>query len=317
MTTVNTVLGPVSPDQLGITLMHEHTVIGPAGWDSPTYAYGKDIRTPANKVITAVEKAKLHGVKTIVSASPYDLGRCAELDKIVAGETGINIISATGMYMQPGDCPVGLSEKTTVDRLYNLFMQDINQGIGTSGIKAGVIKAATSYGRIFPLEVAVLKAAARASRDSGVPVITHTQDGTMGPDQAMILTEAGADPHKVVIGHMCGNSDLEYQAATLKYGVSVAFDRWGLGIFQPDMLRKATLTGLLGKGFVDHIVLSHDYIPKWIGQGPQTPASELPLIAEWSYTHIFRNIIPQIKAAGITDGQINTMLVDNPRRIFE
>ena len=321
MTAINTVLGPVASDQLGITLMHEHTVIGPANWDKETGRYGKDIKTLAKAVIVAMEDAKRYGIKTIVDASPHDLGRSVELDKMVAGEIGINIISATGMYMQPQDLPApagpGPAEDEVVDRLYEWFMQEITTGIGTSGVKAGVIKVATSYRRIFPYEGAILKAAARASRDSGVPVITHTQDGTMGPEQAKMLTGEGAGPQKVVVGHMCGNANLEYQVATLESDVSVAFDRWGLGIIYPDILRQATLIGLLGIGFAERIVLSHDHIPEWVEQRPQTPAFALPLIAQWSYTHIFRNIIPQLKSAGITDAQVNSMLVDNPRRIFE
>jgi len=313
MPDINTVLGPVTAGQLGITLMHEHTVIGPAAWDRED---GRDIEMPAKTVIAAMEEAKRCGVNTIVNAGPRDLGRSVELDKIVSGETGINIVEATGMYMQPVDISAA-SEKETIDRLYEWFMQEITLGIGDSGVKAGVIKAATSYRRIFPYEAAILRAAARASSDTGVPVITHTQDGTMGPEQAALLTEAGADPRKVVIGHMCGNADLEYQAATLDRGVSVSFDRWGLGIIYPDILRLAALIGLLGIGLGDRIVLSHDYIPKWIEQQPETPDFARPLIAEWSYTHIFRNIIPRLKSAGVTESQVNAMLVDNPRRIFE
>lgn len=317
MPVVNTVLGPVAAAKLGITLMHEHTVIGPAGWDKDPGSYGKDLKSLARPVIAAMEDAKRYGVKTMVNAGPYDLGRSVELDKMVAGETGINIISTTGMYMQPGDLPAGRSEKEAVDRLYERFMREITAGIGKSGVKAGAIKVATSYGRIFPYEEAILKAAARASHDSGAPVITHTQDGTMGPEQARLLTAEGADPRKVVIGHMCGNANLEYHSATLESDVNIAFDRWGLGIIYPDILRRATLTGLLGIGFASRIVLSHDYIPEWVKKQADVPDFAKPLIAEWSYTHIFRNVIPQLKSAGVTDEQVNMMLVDNPRRIFE
>jgi phosphotriesterase-related protein len=317
MPAVNTVLGPISADQLGITLMHEHTIIGPPDWDEEIGKYGKDMKTLAKTVSVALEGAKRYGVKTIVNAGPHDLGRSVELDKIASAETGVNIILSTGMYMRPGDLPGGRSETEMVDRLYERFMQEITSGIGESGIKAGAIKVATSYGCISPYEEAILKAAARASRDSGAPVITHTQDGTMGPDQARLLTGEGADPRKVVIGHMCGNSSLEYQVATLESDVSLAFDRWGLGVIYPDILRRATLAGLLGIGFANRIVLSHDYIPDWVQQRPETPEFAKKLIAEWSYTHVFRNIVPQLESAGITDAQVNAMLVDNPRRIFE
>jgi phosphotriesterase-related protein len=313
MASVNTVLGPISADKLGITLMHEHTAIGPADWDKDP---GQDVRAVAVRVIEAVKQARSFGVKTIVNAGPQVLGRSIELDRIVAEETGVNIVISTGMYMMRRELPSS-SESATIDRLYDLFMQEITQGIGDTSVKAGAIKVATSHKRIFPYEEAVLKAAARASRDTGVPVISHTEEGTMGPDQAMVMTEAGADPRKLVIGHMCGNADLAYQVATLERDVSVSFDRWGLGIIYPDMMRLAALIGLLGIGLGNRIVLSHDFIPVWIEKQPETPDFIKPLISEWSYTHIFRNIIPRLKEAGVTDSQVNAMLVDNPKRIFE
>lgn len=307
---VNTVLGAVPAGQLGITLMHEHTATGPIGWEKK-----QDVKEVAATVIVAVREAQKFGVKTIVNAGPEALGRNVELDKIVSGETGVNIISSTGMYMNPADLPG--PEKDTIERLAERFIQEITTGIGKSGVRAGAIKVATSYQAIYPYEEAILKAAARASRETGVPIITHTHDGTMGPQQAEMLTGAGADPRKVVIGHMCGNANLAYQVMTLEKEVSVSFDRWGLNVIYPDVLRLGTLIGLLGIGLGDRIVLSHDHIPAWLQPWGVIPDEDKPLMVEWSYTHIFRNIIPKLKAAGVKDTQINAMLVDNPRRIFE
>jgi len=314
---INTVSGPISPDRLGITLMHEHMVMGPSGWDSDVHIYGKDIIKLADTVVTALLEAGSYGVKTVVDASPYDLGRSIELDKIVADKTGINIVVATGMYMQPHDIPSSKNEKDIIDQYYQRFMRELTIGIGDTGVKAGIIKVSTSRKRIYPLEEAVLKAAAHASHDSGAPIITHTEDGTMGPQQANVLIQNGAVPGKVVIGHACGNANLEYHVEILEKDVYLGFDRWGVGIIYPDVMRKATIIGLLGIGFADHIVLSHDHISEWVGQRPQLPPFIKPLMSNWSYAHIFKNIIPQLKEAGITDDQVNTMLVENPRRIFQ
>ena len=151
-----------------------------------------------------------------------------------------------------------------INALYDTFMRDITVGIHDTGIRAGVIKVATSESHIFPYEEIALKAAAKAQKETGVPIITHTQEGTMGPEQASLLLGEGADPRKVVIGHMCGNSDISYQLAVLKQGVSVNFDRWGLDIIYPDDLRKATLIELVNRGFADRIVLSQDHIAHWL-----------------------------------------------------
>jgi len=139
----------------------------------------------------------------------------------------------------------------------------------------------------------------------------------MGPEQAALLTGEGVNPKKIVIGHMCGNADLQYQMSVIDKGVYVGFDRWGIDFLFPDNLRKATVLGLLGLGFADRIVLSQDCNARILGRAFVMPDFIQALIANWSYTHIFKNIIPQLKQAGVTDAQIGQMLVDNPRSIFD
>ncbi|MBI5443135.1 MAG: phosphotriesterase-related protein, partial [Deltaproteobacteria bacterium] len=118
--------------------------------------------------------------------------------------------------------------------------------------------------------------------------------------------------------HMCGNSDVEYHQEVLKKGTFISFDRFGLNIFMPDTIRTNTLIDLLGKGYEKQIMLSHDYIINWLGRdfGSLLPEAALPLVADWNLTNIFKNILPALKEANITDKQINTLMVDNPRRFF-
>jgi len=138
----------------------------------------------------------------------------------------------------------------------------------------------------------------------------------MGPEQAALLTGEGVDPKKIVVGHMCGNASLEYQMSVIDKGVYVGFDRWGIDFLFPDNLRRATVLGLLGLGFADRIILSQDCNARILGRAFVMPDFIQPLIANWSYTHIFKDIIPQLKQAGVTDAQIGQMLVENPKRIF-
>ena len=162
----------------------------------------------------------------------------------------------------------------------------------------------------------MLRAAARASKETGLPIITHTEDGTMGPEQAALLIGEGVDPKRLMIGHMCGNPSLQYQLEVLNQGVNIAFDRFGLELFLPDKIRTAMLIGLLGIGFEERIMLSHDFIGCSSGRGGKMPEEGLRPIANWSIVHIFRNIIPALKAAGVTEAQIRTMMVDNPKRLL-
>ena len=320
MTKINTVLGTIQTDQMGPTLMHEHMVLAYPGWDTDALCQRFELNELAKIVADSLGEVKKYGIKTVVDATTIDMWRNVELDKVVSDTTGLNIICSTGMYMESEGMPAYIKFRSqvldTLTELYDTFMHEITVGIGKSGVKAGVIKVATGHGCISPYEERILKAAAKAQKETGVPIITHTQQGTMGPEQAALLVGEGVDPKKIVIGHMCGNSNLEYQMSVIDKGVNVAFDRWGIDFLYPDNLRKATILGLLGLGFADRLVLSHDFSAQWLGRPFVMPDFIQPLIANWSYTHIFKNIIPQLKKAGVTDEQVNQMLVENPRRIF-
>jgi phosphotriesterase-related protein len=320
MSKINTVLGQINADQMGITLMHEHMVLAYPGWNLDALCQQFEFSELARICADALGEVKNYGVKTVVDASPVDLWRKVELDRAVAEKTGLNIICATGQYYEGEGMSAYWKFRSQVmdiaAELYEHFMQELTVGIGKTGIKAGVIKVATSHGVITPYEEKALKAAAKAQKETGVPIISHTQQGTMGPEQAALLIAEGVDARKIVIGHMCGNASLEYQMATIDKGVFVAFDRWGLDVIFPDNLRRATLLGLLGLGFADRIVLSQDCNAQTMGRPFELPDFVKPLIANWSYTHIFKNIIPKLKEAGVTDAQVGQMLVENPRNIF-
>ncbi|MFA5064768.1 MAG: phosphotriesterase-related protein [Dehalococcoidia bacterium] len=320
MVKINTVLGTLPVDQMGPTLMHEHMVLAYPGWEQDAIAPPVDLKELASACAEAVGEAKKFGVNTVVDATPCDLWRNVELDKIVAEKTGLNIVCATGMYFEAEGMPVYLKFRSQVmditTELYESFMQELTVGIGKTGVRAGVIKVGTSHSCITPYEEKVLKAAARAQKETGVPILTHTQQGTMGSEQAALLTGEGVNPKKIVVGHMCGNASLEYQMSVIDKGVYIGFDRWGIGFIYPDNLRKATVLGLLGLGYTDRIVLSQDCVTRIMGRQTVMPDFIQALIADWSYTHLFKNIIPQLKQAGVTDAQIGQMLVENPRSIF-
>ena len=138
----------------------------------------------------------------------------------------------------------------------------------------------------------------------------------MGLEQAELLISEGVDPKRIMIGHMSGNPSLQYHISVLEKGVYIAFDRLGIDILAPDALSKASIIGLVGIGYANRIMLSHDYSVRILGRLFEIPDFAKPLIANWSYTHIFRNIIPALKDAGVSDDKIDMMLVENPRRLF-
>lgn len=195
----------------------------------------------------------------------------------------------------------------------DVFVGEITRGIGDTGVRAGVIKVATGAGRITPYEELVLRAAARAHRETGVPITTHTDEGTMGPEQLDVLVEEGVAPSSVVVGHCCGQSDVSYHLRLLDRGAYLGFDRFGLELLHPDRERLAVLIGLLGVGFASQLVLSHDTVWCWRGRTPTLPPEALP---DWEPTYVLRAVVPRLRGAGVAAEQIDAMLIDNPRRWF-
>ncbi len=320
MAKVDTVLGPISADELGVTLMHEHLVFAYLGWDCDALAPPYDREAAATTCVEALKGAKGYGLKTLVDATATDMGRDVELQKMVSDRLGINIICATGFYTEKfGKAGYFKFRSMTYDitnEICETLVKEITQGIGDTGVKAGVIKVATGHARITSYEEKMLKAAARAQKETGVPIITHTEAGTMGPEQADLLISEGADPRRVAIGHMCGNADLNYQLSVLEKGVNIAFDRLGIDVLFPDKLRKACLIALIGIGYADRIMLSQDCWAYRLGRPYEFPEAVKPLLANWNYEHVFKNIIPALKEAGVSEDKIHTLMVENPRRLF-
>jgi phosphotriesterase-related protein len=161
-----------------------------------------------------------------------------------------------------------------------------------------------------------LRAAGRAHKATGAPILTHTESATMGNEQLDILAAEGVDFGRVVIGHSCGTANLEYHLSLLDRGAFIGFDRFGLNALFPDRLRIAALAGLLALDYAKQIVLSHDAVGCFLGRTvSRTPESQQSL-EQWNYTHLFKNVLPKLRNIGISEAQIQTMLVDNPRRFF-
>lgn len=322
MAKINTVLGPIEPESLGLTLPHEHIVAAYPGWECDPLAKPYNSEKILGACLKNLEPVKQYGVRAIIDATPVDLSRNVDIMKEVSEKLQIHIVCATGRYTENEGKWIYFKRRASFKigdiqtEVYEGFMQEINSGIGQTGVKPGVIKVATGLNRIAPCEDATLRAAARASRETGIPITTHTEDGTMGPEQADILIGEGAAPQKIVIGHMCGNASLAYQLDVLRRGVYIAFDRFGIEMVMPDQTRIATLIGLLEKGYANRILISQDCMAAVYGRGGRMPMEEAMKFKNWSFTNIFTHILPALKKAGISDEQIKTMMVENPRRFL-
>lgn len=317
MKTINTVTGTVNTDKLGVTLMHEHLLIGWAGWELDCTAPRFDRKTALKQASERLKELKDLGLSTFVDPCPNDIGRDVVFMAEVAEKTGINVICATGLYKEDlGNTPY--FKQRSIEEIADVYATELTKGIGETGIKAGIIKCATGKDRITEYEEKCLRAAARASKRTGAPITTHTDEGTMGREQLDIFASEGVDFSRVVIGHSCGASDLRYHTDMLDRGCYLGFDRFGLDFLHPDRLRLAALIGLVGIGFEKQLVLSHDSVACWLGKGlPDMDEKTRKLIENWNPTHIFKHIVPALKEAGVAQRKIDTMMIENPRRYFE
>jgi phosphotriesterase-related protein len=310
MNTVDTALGPVATAELGPTLMHEHIVTRSPGvqenwphlWDR-----GGILEIAERKM------GDLHkrGIRTIVDLTTVDLGRDIDLIAAVAKRSPIRVIVATGVWWMPQRYFAAHG----VDEVAALFIRDITQGIGASGVKAAIIKCATDTAGVTPVIENVLRASARAQKATGVPISTHTwAAGRSGEAQQAIFAQEGVDLSRVIIGHSGDSEDLGYLRGLMERGSTIGMDRFGLESYLPTAKRVEVLAKLCAEGYAGKMVLSHD-ANCWSDMLTEDAKRRTrPL---WHYNHISDDILPVLRKAGVSEDQIEQMLVRNPRAIFE
>jgi phosphotriesterase-related protein len=322
MRQVQTVAGPLAPDMLGKVLIHEHFLIGHPGWEGDQTVARFDWEQVVQAGVRMAEKVRSHGVQTVLDATPNDLGRNVEILREIAERSGVNIICASGYFSetQGGSCYFRTLSQFAdgASLVYELIKREVTEGIRDTGIRPGVIKIATGEGAITDYERMFFKVAARVSKEDGVPITTHTERGTVGPEQAALLLSEGADPEHVLIGHSCGNTEMDYLLRILEKGVYIGFDRFGIeGVMgtPTDAERIRSLLGLIERGYANRIMISHDWINFWLAR-PLVNDIVAMVLPKWNAGHFFEDVLPELRAAGVSEEQITTMLVDNPRRFL-
>jgi phosphotriesterase-related protein len=318
---INTVTGQIGVDALGVTLMHEHLVIGFVGWESDTIHPGPGRNEMLAICSDKIRQMQEHGIRSLVDPCPNDLGRDVTLAAEVAQRTGFNIVCATGLYKEDeGGLPYWHFRArfgSIVESLAEMFIRELTVGIGDTGIKAGIIKVGSGPNGVTEHERSVLQAAAIASKETGAPITTHTDQGKFGDEQQAILLGLGVPAHRILIGHSCGTTDHNYHLKILRGGSYLGFDRFGLNTIMPDAKRIESLATLLKKQHERQLFVSHDSV--WCWRGEPLPPHIIKVIDYSVFgnpTHLHRNIFPKLLEQGATQKQIDTMLIDNPKRFF-
>jgi phosphotriesterase-related protein len=318
MATVETVNGRIDVNELGLTLIHEHFFSS----DEAVTAQWPHVRELDREFELAVESAeavKGHGVKTVVEPTAMLLGRDAGVSKQLADQTGLQIVLCTGIYTYD-HLPQFLLNRSE-DYIADLFVHDIELGIQGSEIKAAFVKCAADEPGVNERVEKVHRAAARAAVRTGVPVMAHSRPASgTGPRQVEILLDEGLAPEKIQIAHTGDTDELDYIERLLDAGVWIGMDRYGIDLFLPTDKRNATVLELLRRGYADRMFLSQDfdipiaegldwYPPEMVEQFEASGAA-----TDWSMTFLFEGVIPALKQGGMTDEQLETMMVENPKR---
>jgi phosphotriesterase-related protein len=311
--TVETVNGPVDLEELGLTLIHEHfrTTDEATRFQFP-HLYDEAAEWDA--AMADANAVKGHGVQTVVEPGAMFLHRDAAFSKRVADESGLNVVLATGIYTYE-HLPQPLMNRDE-DQLAEIFVRDIEQGIQGTDIKAAFIKCAADEPGVTPNIEKVHRAAARASQKTGRPIMAHSHPKSeTGLRQMEVFAEEGVDPAKVQVAHTGDTDDLDYIERLLDTGCWIGMDRYGLDNFLPTEQRQATVLALLEKGQADRMFLSQDYCST-IDWFPREVIEELKpqVLPDWSMTFLFEQVIPELQERGMTDEQLDQMMVENPKR---
>lgn len=264
MTIVRTVLGDIDPAELGVTYAHEHLVIdgGRPVRMQPDFDLGD-----VDLMVREVEAAAALGLRAAVDAMPCDAGRNVTKLAEIARRTGIHVVAPTGLHHDRYYGPDHWSLRIDIEELAGLFVADIEEGIDANDYsgpvvrrtahRAGLIKVAGSEDGLSPRDERIFEAAALAHARTGVPVLTHCEDGTGALAQVRFLADRGVAPDRIVLSHVDKVVDRGLHRELLATGAIAEYDgsfRWG---DRPN----GTLTLLewmVADGLGDQIVLGMD-----------------------------------------------------------
>jgi phosphotriesterase-related protein len=315
MKKVNTVLGPISAEQVGIANMHEHIIWANSGWKYSPEA--NELYNPPEifkKLYDTLTDYKKAGGNTIVDCSGVCMGRDVELYATLSRASGVNIIACTGFWAQENVVPYFLSKD--IDYLQDLLCKELTQGMGTTNVKAGVIKVGNGKEGIKPFEERTYRAAARASRATGAAIITHGIN--FAPQQVEIFLEEKVDPERAVISHCCSGYNLNFERDKefARKGFYVGYDligyepEWSPMPYAMSDTKKVELCkALIDAGYAKNLIISCNAEPcpiGWADRGAQ----------RHDYAHLLRNFVPRLKEVGIPEKTIHLLLVETPKKIL-
>ena len=304
---IQTVLGPIEPAHLGVTLMHEHTLVDAWEWGG---RLGYDSTVDDEELL--VEELAFYrdaGGSALVDVTPIGLRRDPSGMRRLAQATGLHIIMGCGWYRERV-YPSYIHELST-NALADMLVKELEEGV-EGGIRPGIIgEIGTERFHVTPAEEKVFRAAARAQRETGATVTTHTTHfGDLAHEQMDILMEEGVPPERIVIGHLGERRGVKGELAIAERGVYVEIDHVGRAASagtQPEWRRAKNVAELVQAGYLERVLISMDICAN----------SLLHWNGGHGFDYLLTTFVPLLREEGLTEEQIRIILVDNPIRVLD
>lgn len=339
--TILTVLGPIDPADAGPTLLHEHLLNELSGMVAvPTdpearrlYELPVTLENLAEILWTRdgmlsrdnIDQGSIElrsselalfreaGGGTLCEVSVIGLRNdAAELPEL-SRRSGVRIVAGTAFFVEALTSPEHLAWSER--RLADFLIREHREGIGTSGVRAGLIGEVGTSAPLMPFEARSLRASAMAMRETGMGIVVHTDPWEPGGLAAVdVLEEAGADLSRVVIGHLNPTlPNVDYHRSIARRGAILGYDLCGYDIVRTpgrfparDWELADAVAQLVREGFGDRIVLSMDTALK----------TDYVRYGGWGYAHIQKRVAPLLREKGLTEAEVRAITVETPRRVL-
>ena len=301
--TVHTVGGPVPAEDLGLTLMHEHVLVDFAG-ARETSRSRYDADEVVRVAVPHLDRIRKLGCRTLVDCTPAYIGRDAALLRRVSEASGVRIVTNTGYYAAGEKYKFlpGQAYTESAEQLSRRWIREYEDGIDGTGIRPGLIKIGVTRGRLPELECKLVRAAALAHRNTGLPIGSHTGDGTAALHQLEILEREGVPPEAFIWIHAQNEPDTTVHIKAAKRGAWVEFD----GIAEDSAARHADFVrNMIAGGCLARTLVSQDAGWYHVGEpgGGQFRG----------YDFLLLGFAATLRNGGVTAGQLRTLLEKNPR----
>jgi len=306
---IQTVLGPIEPAALGFTLPHEHTQI--ALWHVENRWDYWQLTRDEPVILAELERFRSAGGSGLVDLTLPGVGRDPLWLRRLAEASGLHLVMGCGWYRSAYYPPEARIDRRSVDDLADELVREITDGAGETGIRPGIIgEIGTDKPWLSPAEERVHRAVARAARRPGLAITTHAVMSDVGLAQLDVFDEEGADLSRVVIGHADSYPVLDHYLEIVRRGASVEFDFLGMSFTPTERHDEGRvvelLCELLARGHVDRILLSQDVCHD----------SQLKRYEGTGYAYLAEVFLPHLRAAGVSEAEIETISVANPRRLL-